>query len=458
MKKQSFITGAVILMTANAISKILGAMFKIPLTYIIHEEGMAVYNTAFSVYVMFLAFVISGIPFAVQKQTAAACAAGDRGKARETVRLATTILIVIGAAGTAVLWFGAEFFAAAMKEERAVATIRAIAPAVFPVACAAAVKSGFQGMSDMLPTAVSQVVESIIKLIAGYMLAVLLLGGGTEYAAAGAGAGVTVGEITATVMLVVWYMVSMRGTEKYIGSKKEIVQELADIAIPMMLISVTGAALAVCDTSVLRMSLLRSGLNDEAARITYGAYTGYALTVLNLPSGLLATLGVSVVPLISGAAAVEDKERIRAVTKRALYISFLCGAVAAAGTFFFGELALKILFHNTYSAQMIRIASPTVLFICMMQLMNAVLQSMGYIGRTFAVSITVAGIKILCSALLASKPTLGIYGTIIGTNIAYFAGTVWSGVLICRTVFGKEEKRCKKAHIQSTKAAEKSTK
>ena len=68
--KNSFLSGAVILMTANAISKILGAVFRIPLTYIVHEEGMAVYNTAFSIYVMFLSFIISGMPFAVQKLTA----------------------------------------------------------------------------------------------------------------------------------------------------------------------------------------------------------------------------------------------------------------------------------------------------------------------------------------------------------------------------------------------------
>lgn len=433
--KNSFVSGAAILMAANAVSKILGAVLKIPLTYIMHEEGMAVYNTAFGVYVMFLSFVISGMPFAVQKQTAAACASGDRAKARETVRLAGIILVIIGAAGSAALWFGAEFFSCAMKEERAVAAIRAVAPAVFPVACAAAIKSGFQGMSDMMPTAVSQVTESVIKLGAGYIFAVVMLKYGTEYAAAGAGAGVTAGEVAATLMLIIWYGAAMRGTEKYDGSKKEIIHGLVDIAVPMLFISVAGAALSVCDTSVLRMSLLRSGLNDEAARITYGAYTGYALTVLNLPSGLLATLGVSIIPIVSGAAALNDTERIRRITTRALRLSFVCGAAAAAGTYFFGELVLKILFHNIYSADMLRMASPTVLFICMMQIMGSVLQSMGYIGRTFAAALAVGTVKIGCTALLASRPELGIYGTIIGTNIAYLIGMIWNGISIYRTVY-----------------------
>ena len=77
MKKQSFLTGAVILMIANAISKILGAVFKIPLTYILNEDGMAVFNIAFEVYIMFLSFIISGLPFAISKMVAESNSRGE---------------------------------------------------------------------------------------------------------------------------------------------------------------------------------------------------------------------------------------------------------------------------------------------------------------------------------------------------------------------------------------------
>ena len=80
MKKQSFLTGAVILMIANAISKILGAVFKIPLTYILNEDGMAVFNIAFEVYIMFLSFIISGLPFAISKMVAESNSRGEYSK------------------------------------------------------------------------------------------------------------------------------------------------------------------------------------------------------------------------------------------------------------------------------------------------------------------------------------------------------------------------------------------
>lgn len=96
MKKQSFLTGAVILMIANAISKILGAVFKIPLTYILNEDGMAVFNIAFEVYIMFLSFIISGLPFAISKMVAESNSRGEYSKTHRIVKISTILLVCIG--------------------------------------------------------------------------------------------------------------------------------------------------------------------------------------------------------------------------------------------------------------------------------------------------------------------------------------------------------------------------
>ena len=420
--KKSFVAGAAVLMAANAVSKILGAVLKIPLTYIIHEEGMAVYNTAFSVYVMFLSLVVSGMPFAVQKLTAEALAKNNRAQAKETVHLAPLMLCAAGFIGSAVLWYFADFFALAMREERAVWAIKAISPSVFIVACGSGYKSGFQGASNMVPAAVSQVVEAVIKLVSGYLFAVLLLGMGTEKAAAGAVGGVSASEAAATAMLVIWYIIWMRKTDKYEGRKKEIAHQLIEIAVPMMCMSVISSAISVCDTSVLRASLIRSGMSAEQARFTYGSYTGYALTVLNLPSGFLATLGISIIPVISGAAAVGNMERIRSVSKRCIGLNTVLSLAAAVLLFLFGEVILNILFKNTASAAMLRLAAPSVIFISVMQISGAILQSLGFINRAFAASVSAAAVKLICSWFLASIPGLNIYGAIIGTNIAFFVG------------------------------------
>lgn len=434
--KNNFLSGAMILMAANAVSKLLGAVLKIPLTYIIQEEGMAVYNTAFSVYVMFLTFVVSGMPFAVQKLTSAFCAVDDRARAFRLVRLSTFILSVAGALGSAVMWIGADFFALAMKEARAAQAIRAVAPSIFLVALGTAAKSGSQGESDMLPTAVSQVAEAFVKLAAGYVLAVVFIGYGTEYAAAGATGGVTVGELTATAILVVWYELKHRGERRITNGTRNMIRELADIALPLLFMSAVGSALSVCDTSVLRMSLIRSGLSEEEARFLYGSYTGYAMTLLNLPIGFLATLGISVIPVISGAVAVGNVRRVQSMSFHALLITGGCGIMAVGVLAVFGEGLLQLLFRNVNSAAMLRMAAPSVLFICVMQISGAILQSLGAIGRTFISSVSAAVVKLCFSIFAVSVPQLNIYGAALGADVSFFVGMVMN-LLFLNSVISK---------------------
>ncbi|MBQ3427330.1 MAG: oligosaccharide flippase family protein [Clostridia bacterium] len=436
--RSSFLAGAAILMAANIISKALGAVLKIPLTYIMHEEGMAVYNTAFGVYIMFLSFFISGMPFAVQKLTAAAHARGSDGDAKEIVFVATVVLTAAGMIGTLVMWRFSEFFALAMKEPRAGLALRAIAPAVLFVALGTSVKSGFQGRSDMLPTATSQVIEAIIKLFAGYLLAVFLISRGAEYAAAGAAGGVTVGETAATFILALWYIVSYRRIKRSRKGFGKVLVELGSVALPLLFISIVVSGFSMCETSVLRASLLRAGLSEEKARFVYGAYTGYAMTLLNLPAGFLATLGISIIPVISGAAELKDMKKIRTAAWRGIGLCTVSGIIAAVSIAVFGELMLLIIFHNTYSAPMLRFAAPSVMFICVMQMSCAILQSLGYIWRSFIASVSAACIKLICSAILASVPVLNIYGAIIGSDIAFFVGMVVSLLFVAGCVNSKK--------------------
>ena len=430
--KNSFIQGAAILMIANAISKILGAVLKIPLTYIIHEEGMAVYNTAFSIYAMLLAFVMSGIPFAVSKLSAGEIAKNNLGGAKSIVRVASYLLLGIGIMGSLIMWFGADFLAVAMKEERAAMAIRAAAPAVMLVALGDAAKSGFQGESNMLPTAISQCIEAFIKLGAGFMLALWLIGYGTEKSAAGAIFGVTAGELAATCMLVGAYLISHRHIKRETGLDRAYAKTIINTAMPVLFMAITTSAISVIDTSLIRSSLLRAGLSDAAARYLYGAYTGYALTVLNLPAGLLATLGVSIIPAISSAVATGGYERVQKLARTGLGICFVCSLLAAGVVAIFGDLILDILFNNTASAMMLRLSAPSVVFICMMQLSVSILQAMGYMGRVFISSIAVGILKLLSAIFLVSMPEVNIYGAVIGSDIAFMVGMIMNFVFLSR--------------------------
>lgn len=421
MKKQSFIMGAVILMIANAVSKILGAVFKIPITYILNEEGMAVFNTAFEVYVMFLAVIISGVPFAISKVIAEYDSKQEYSKIRKTVRVSTVFLAIIGIVGSLVLYFGASFFALAMKEEKAVYAIKMISPSIFFVALGTAYKSYYQGVSNMIPTAISQVVEAIVKVVAGFYLAILFIDLGVEKTSGGAIAGVTAGEIIATVILILMYIpehkCGIKGKNDIYS--KEILVSIITVALPLLCASVVANAINVADTTLIRSRLLDAGFSPEDARYLYGAYTGYALTVFHLPVGILATLGVSILPVIAGAVAVKNHERVKTATDMAIRLVFILSIPCGIIMFTMSSEILNILFHNSSSARMLSTVAPCVIMMCISQITAAILQSSGKIMLPFFISLVGSGIKLSLSYYLIAIPEVNIYGSAISSNAAY---------------------------------------
>lgn len=425
MKKQSFIIGAAILMAANAISKILGAVFKIPLTYILHEEGMAVFGTAFQIYIMFLTFIISGFPLAVSKNVSEALSRSDYARAYSVVTVSTLILCVIGALGSVILYFKADFFALALKEEKAVSAIKMIAPSVFLVALGTGYKSYYQGTSDMRPTAAAQVIEAVIKLAAGYMLAAAFIGYGTEKTAGGAIFGVTTGEFAATAMLMSMYMYDKRRTPAA-GRirKRELLSDILSVALPILAAAVISNAMSVIDTTVTRTRLLDAGLSPDRARFLYGAYTGYAMTVFHLPSGIMATLGISILPVISGALAIGNTSRAQNAALSGIRLTLYMSIPFAVAMYTLPEEILSFLFGNTASAYMLQLSAPCIVMVCLSQIAASVMQAAGAITRTVVFSFIGSAVRLALDWTLIGKSEFNIYGSVISLNISYFIVTV----------------------------------
>lgn len=458
-RKQSFLTGAIILMVANIISKVLGAVFKIPLTYILGEEGMAIFNTAFQVYIMLLSFIISGLPFAISKLVAEEEARGREGEVHKIVTVSTVLLIVLGIIGSLALYFGAPFWAYAMKDEKAVFAIQLLAPSVFFVALGTSYKSFYQGAQNMIPTAVSQVVESFVKLAAGYVCAMYLLSGGIARAAGGAVFGVTVGEIVATFILVLLYFPNRPrdAKKKAASTSRKIMGNLMVIALPLLLASVVSNVLSLIDISLIRSQLMEIRFTPESAagflgqyggftkifdsltntlridmdgaRWLYGAYSGYALTIFHLPVGILATFGVSILPVIAGALAVGNKGRAQMAASMGFRITMLATLPCAVIVYLYADKILNVLFHNAASAQMLRLLSPCIVMICMGQLAASVLQSAGKIGLSFWYMLVGCILKLIGNVVLIRMPELNINGAVLSADISY-------GVLMLLNLWG----------------------
>lgn len=471
IKKQCFVKGAIILVTANAISKILGAVFKIPITYILKEEGMAIFNSTMQIYIMVLTLALSGAPIAISKLVAENTALERYSNVYKIVRVSEILMAILGIIGSAVLFIGAESFAEIVRDENTVLAIKAIAPSIFFVTLGLVYKGYYQGTQNMIPTAVSQVVEAVIKLVCGYGFAVWLINYAVGVTSAGAIFGITIGEVIATLILFLLYIPSKRDI-KFIGrdikndeSDFKILKNILMLALPLTLASGVGSVLSVVDISVIRTRLQQIRfdtvsaqnmislygtytdvfdniqqtlrLSENAASWLYGAYSGYALTIFHLPPGIVGALGVSILPVIAGAYAVKNWKKINVSIQLALRIAAIVALPCAVGMFVLAEPILHLLFKNTASAQMLRVISPCVLTVCVVTISSAVLQAMGKVIQPFINMLVGTAVKLVLMYILIVKPEINIIGVPIATNADYFAVAVLN-LLAIKRITGAE--------------------
>ena len=204
-RRQNFLQGAAVLAAGVALVKLIGALFKIPLGNLLTGEGFGYFNIADSVYNVLLIISTAGLPVAVSKMVAEANAQGRGGDVRRVVRAALITFLAVGAAGSILMFVFAQQIADLMRSSGAVYTIRVLSPAVFGVALMSVYRGYYQGMSNMYPTAISQVIEALSKLVIGFVAAWMLTrrGDPQSIAAAGAVAGVTSGTILGAVFMLI---------------------------------------------------------------------------------------------------------------------------------------------------------------------------------------------------------------------------------------------------------------
>lgn len=447
--KNTFITGTLILIIANTISKLLGAIFKIPLTYILNEEGMAIFGTSMSVYQMVLSLIISGIPLALSRFTAEQYALGNYRILKKGIKASTLVLLILGALGSLVLFMFSDFFAVSMKDPAASFAIKIISPSVFFVAWGTVYKSYFQGLCNMIPTAISQVVEAFIRLIIGFLIAYKLKDFAIEVAAGGAISGITIGEIVATLLLYFIFLPSNKKL-KPIGidrRKRDIITAISSVALPLFLFTVISSLLNLLDVAIIRNSLLKITFDEisarrfllkyssytthfdnlldthrftmDGSRWLYGAYSGYALTIFHLPTGIVGALGASILPQISQSLVVCDLKKTEKITTSSLKFTMILALPFALLFYMFSNELLRLLFNNTSSSILLKELAPCLVFLCISQVFTTILHASGKVFEPFLYSLIGTIIKLFVDFFLVRNPYINISGVPFGAFLCF---------------------------------------
>lgn len=444
-KERNFLQGAAVLAVGVALVKLIGALFKIPLGNLLTGEGFGYFNIAYSVYNVLLIISTAGLPVAVSKMVAEANAQRRGGDVRRVIRAALVAFLAIGAAGSILMFVFAQQIADIMKSSNAVYTIRALSPAVFGVALMSVYRGYYQGMSNMFPTAISQVIEALSKLVIGFLAAYLLIrrGGAQSIAAAGAVAGVTAGTILGAAFMLLRRAFDRSGDLPGAGTvtmtTREAVRRLLSIAVP---ITVGSGALALTNfidtTLVMRRLQDAAGFSEDGATWLYGAY-GLAQTMFNFPSAFIVPFASSVVPAVAAALARGDGRGASRTIETALRITSLLALPAAAGLSVLAGPILNLLFaarpDEALAATIpLNILAIAVFFNSVVLLSNAILQSMGKVRIPVYTMLIGAVVKISTNWILVGQPEININGAPIGTCLCYFVIMALNLAIILRTV------------------------
>ncbi len=467
-KHKGFVEGALIIAAASILVKIIGAVFKIPLDRaVLQTDGMALYNTSYTIYNLLFVISTAGLPTAISKLVAESDSRGDYAGSEKILKVSFRLLFCLGAIGSLVLFFGAKLFSGLVGYPDAYLTMAAMSPSLLFVGCMSAFRGYFQGRQNMLPTAVSEVIEAFSKLFVGLGLAYLLLPKGKMYASAGAIFGVTAGSILGTVFLSLCYAKNRRRVKESDSetSSKEVLKSIVKIAVPITLGVSVFTLTSFIDTATVTNQLkgyisestaaresitsnLEAGQSEKFLAIGSEALTfekatereaafvyGYlvrAITLFNMPAVVIAAIATSVVPAIAAANAEKNRKKSRGFTRSALIIAIVLALPCAAGMSILARPILSLIYKDPSFSVLLNIMGVAVAFLTLVQIANALLQAWGKVWIPVFNMMVGGVLKVVTNLLLVGRPELNITGAPVGTLICYITVVVLDIIFIVK--------------------------
>ncbi len=476
---QSLLGGAAILMITTVIVHLINLFYKIPLTAIIGTVGRGYFNVTYELYTPLYAISMAGLPVAVSKIVSEHMAQEHYKDVRQVRRVARKLYMLFGAVGTIAMWALSLPYQAYVKNyDNLLPCLIMLAPAIFFCCMMSSYRGYYEGLRNMKPTGYSQVIEAVMKMLVGIGLALGVSKYGmmqfadtgvvfgspcasvveaqsilAPYTAAAAVLGVTLSTVFGLIYLQIRHRIlgdtitpeMLEAAPELQEDDKSMAKHIIKFAIPVMttsiILNITNLidsstinnrldhALAKDFTTVYTMyqtQIVQSGILDkDIGSFLYGSYAT-AFDFRNLVPSVIMTLGLSAIPVLSGAYALKDeakmKEAIQTVLKTATLLAVPAGLCMAA----LAKPLLKCFYIGTNAEASLSITTPYVVIFGVFALLLSVstpitnmLQSVGRADVPVKSLCIAAVVKIACNYLLVSIPVINIKGAPAGTILFY---------------------------------------
>jgi stage V sporulation protein B len=435
-----------ILLAAGLLNRILGFVPRIVLPRMIGAEGVGLIQLVYPFTIVMLTLIAGGIPLAVAKLVAEADSQGDRLGVSRILRVAILLALTVSLIASAVCLGLSELISTKIMTDSRVHSAFLMMIPVLPLVAVSSVWRGyFQGKQNMIPTALSQTTETLIRIVLTLLFVWLFLPHGLELAAAGAVLGMVGGECAGLLVLWVHFKRDHRIpqplqpkplTDDMAKNNSEgehhYLRKLLHTAIPVTGSKMIGSLSYLLESILTARSLAAAGLAAAAATAQYGALQGMVIPLLLLPGALTYSLAVSLVPSLSEAASRGDWATIHIRLHQSMRLAIVTGAPFVVLMGLLAGPICTLLYGNDSMANMLRWMAPIAIFLYMQAPLQAALQALNRPGTALFNTFAGAAIKLILIVQLATQPEFGILGAVIAIGVNMVLVTLLHWISVAR--------------------------
>lgn len=453
MTKTSLVKGAAVLAAAGLFVKLLGAFFRIPLANMIGAVGMANYAPAYSLYNFLLVFSTAGVPVAVSKMVSERQVMGQYAEAERVFKLSRSLMLAAGLIGCCAVYYFADEIAMLFHVPGASLSMRATAPALALVPLLSSYRGYFQGMNHMIPTAVSQIVEQLFRVICGLSLAMVFKENAWRFpeftwqqrGAAGGCFGASAGALGGLLAIGIIYL-AMRGTLKekirkdaarQRVSSAVIMKRILAIAVPVTIGAAIMPIVGLMDAGIVAVRLQASGWEESVAEDLYGQLTGFAAPLISFPQIMIQAIVVSLVPLASAAGKKRDLNGLREHLEAGYRMAMIVGTPCSAGLIVLAQPILMLLYpaqkaSAISAAPCLQLLGLGFFALAIVQTSTGGLQGIGRQMIPVRNLFVGVAVKFVVTWTLTAVPAVNIKGAALGNAAAYLIAAVLDVIALKR--------------------------
>ncbi len=416
MKKNNIMTGALLLSIGGVLAKIFSAIYRIGLTRILGGEGIGLYQLIFPLYSLCVVLATAGLPMAISKVIAK-----NPNKERSVMKKCISFISVVALVFTLVLIVLSGPLSLLQSKKSLTICYIILAPSIVLVSFSSVLKGYFQGVGYFVPSTVSNIVEQLIKLVAGLVLSLALISKGLIPAIIGTLIGIDLSEIVALIILILFYRKADKNNEEFNLSTKEILKDILPITITNIILPI-----ATFIDSLIVVNLLKVNYSTDVSIYLYGLESGAVASLVSLPTIFSFAIATVILPSLTTASSLHNKKtKLALAVKIILIITIPCLILFTLipneiiGVLYSNKLSGLGIDGSDIASKLLTISGFGVVFLSLNQIFSSTLQAMDKRRVTIRNLLIAVGAKFIIELIFLPSKMLNIYSLAVANTVCY---------------------------------------